>query len=129
MGNAATAYYTKGTQILHNIADVTISDDGGASTPIRGITPTRKPIGWRHSQLPTHTIGFTVAVLDDGVEVDWMALKESKDEFTFGEVSDLWSRNFDYAIVQSCESSTDTDTSTVTWKVTVMALESTYATA
>jgi len=127
MGNAATAQYSYGAQILHNVADVNISDDGGTSTPIRAITPSRKPIGWRHSQLPTHTITFNVAVLDDGVEVDWMSLKESKDEFTFGESSDLWNRNFNYAIVQTCESSTDTDTSTVTWAVTVMALESTYA--
>ena len=127
MGNAATAQYSYGAQILHNVADVSISDDGGTSTPIRAITPSRKPIGWRHSQEPTHTITFNVAVLDDGVEVDWMGLKESKDEFTFGESSDLWNRNFDYCIVQTCESSTDTDTSTVTWAVTVMALESTYA--
>ena len=128
MGNAATAQYSYGAQVLHNIADVSIADDGGTSSPIRGITPSRKPIGWRHSQLPTHTISFTVAVLDDGVEVDWMALKTSKDEFTFAEVSDLWNRNFDAAIVQTCESTTDTDTSTVTWAVTLMALESTYAT-
>jgi hypothetical protein len=128
MGNAATAQYSKGTQVLHNIADVSIADDGGTSTPIRAITPTRKPIGWRHSQDPTHTISFTVAVLDDGVEVDWMNLKETKEEFSFGEVSDLWNRNFDYCIVQTVESTTDTDTSTVTWAVTVMALESTYAT-
>ena len=129
MGNAATALYRYGTQILHTLADVSISDDGGTSVPIRGITPTRKPIGWRHSQDPTHTITFNVPVLDGGAEVDWMALKESKDEFTFGEVTDLWARNFDYCIVQSCESSTDTDTMTVTWAVTIMALESTYATA
>jgi len=128
MGNAATAQYSFGAQVLHNIADVNISDDGGTSSPIRAITPSRKPIGWRHSQNPTHTITFNVAVLDDGVEVDWMRYKETKNEFTFGEVSDLWNRNFDYAIVQTCESSTDTDTSTVTWAVTVMALESTYAT-
>ena len=129
MGNAATAQYSYGAQVLHNIADVSISDDGGTSSPIRAITPSRKPIGWRHSQEPTHTITFNVALLDEGVEVDWMSLKESKDEFTFGEVSDLWARNFDYAIVQTCESATDTDTSTVTWSVTVMALESTYATS
>lgn len=129
MGNAATAQYSYGAQILHNVADVSISDDGGTSTPIRAITPTRKPIGWRHSQLPTHTINFKVAVLDDGVEVDWMSLKESKEEFTFGEVSDLWNRNFDYCIVQTCDSATDTDTLTVEWSVTVMALESTYATS
>ena len=133
MGNAATAQYSYGAQVLHNIADVNISDDGGASTPIRAITPTRKPIGWRHSQNPTHTITFNVAVLDSGVEVDWMYLKENKHkpggEFTFGEVSDLWNRNFDYAIVQTCESTTETETSAVTWAVTVMALESTYASA
>ena len=127
MGNAATAQYSYGAQILHNVADVSISDDGGTSVPIRAITPTRKPIGWRHSQDPTHTITFNVALLDDGVEVDWMGLKESKSEFTMSETSDLWNRNFDYCIVQSCESSTDTDTSTVIWAVTVMALESTYA--
>ncbi len=130
MGNAATAQYAYGAQILHNVADVNISDDGGTSTPIRAITPSRKPIGWRHSQDPTHTITFNVAVLDDGVEVDWMSLKENKHkpggEFTFSETSILWNRNFDYCIVQTCESSTDTDTSTVTWAVTVMALESTY---
>lgn len=128
MGNAATAQYSYNAQILHNIADVSITDDGGTSSPIRAITPSRKPIGWRHSQLPSHTITFTVAVLDDGVEVDWMALKTSKDEFSFIEASALWARNFDYSIVQTCESTTDTDTSTVTWAVTVMALESTYAT-
>ena len=126
MGNAATVYYTKGTQILHNIADANIGDDGGTSVAIRAITPTRKPIGWRHAQLPTHTISFSVAVLDDGVEVDWMSLKFSKEEFTFGEVSDLWNRNFDYCIVQTCDSTTDTDTQTVTWAVTLGALESTY---
>jgi hypothetical protein len=126
MGNAATAYYTYNSQILHNLADTTVGDEGGTSVAIRAITPSRKPIGWRHSQLPTHNITFNVAVLDTGVEVDWMALKESKEEFTFGEVSDLWSRNFKYCLVQTVESSTDTDTNTVTWAVTLGALESTY---
>jgi hypothetical protein len=126
MGNAATAQYSYGSQILHNIADANVGDDGGQSVAIRAITPTRKPIGWRHAQLPTHTISFNVALLDDGAEVDWMRLKETKEEFTFSEVSALWNRNFNSCLVQTVESSTDTETSTVTWAVTIAALESTY---
>lgn len=126
MGNAATAYYTYGAQVLHNIADTNISDEGGTSVAIRAITPTRKPIGWKHGQKPTHLISCTVDVLDTGVEVDWMRLKETKEEFTFSEVSALWSRNFDYCIVQTCDSTTDTETLAVTWAVTLAALESTY---
>jgi hypothetical protein len=128
MGNAATASYSFGTQLLHNVASISISDDGGTSVAIRAITPTRKPIGWRHSQLPTHTISFTAAVLDDGAEVDWMRLKETKDEFTISENSALWDRNFNNAIVQTVESTTDDDTNTVTWAITIMALSSVYAT-
>jgi len=133
MGNAATAKYSFRSQLLHNVADISISDDGGNSVAIRAITPTRKPIGWRHSQLPTHTLTFNVAVLDDGVEIDWMWYKENKHksdgEFTISETSDLWNRVFTRAIVQTCESTTDTETMTVTWAVTVMALESTYVSA
>ena len=129
MGNAATASYAFNTQLLHNVADISIADDGGTSVAIRAITPTRKPIGWRHSQLPTHTISFTAALLDDGAEVGWMELKESKDEFTLSENSALWSRNFNNCIVQTVESTTDTDTNTVTWAITIMALSSTYATS
>jgi hypothetical protein len=55
-----------------------------------------------------------------------MRLKETKEEFTFSEVSDLWNRNFNYCLVQTVESSTDTETSTVTWAVTIAALSSTY---
>lgn len=127
MGNAATAQYSFGAQILHNVADINITDDGGTSVAIRAITPTRKPIGWRHSQLPTHSISFSAALLDDGAEVDWMTLKETKDEFTVNETSALWNRNFNNCIVQTVESSTDTDTSTVTWNITIMALSSNYA--
>lgn len=126
MGNAATATYSYGSQVLHNIADANVGDDGGQSVAIRAITPTRKPIGWRHAQLPTHTISFNVALLDDGAEVDWMRLKETKEEFTFSEVSDLWNRNFDHCLVQTVDSSTDTETSTVTWAVTIAALSSAY---
>ena len=128
MGNAATASYSFGTQLLHNVADISIADDGGTSVAIRAITPTRKPIGWRHSQLPSHTISFTAALLDDGAEVDWMTLKDSKEEFTISENSALWNRNFNNAIVQTVESTTDTDTNTVTWAITIMALSSVYAT-
>ncbi len=131
MGNAATATYSFGSQVLHNVADINITDDGGTSVAIRAITPTRKPIGWRHSQLPTHSITFNAALLDTGAEVDWMFLKENKHksegEFTINESSDLWNRNFNNCIVQTVESSTDTDTSTVTWAITIMALSSTYA--
>lgn len=126
MGNAATVYYTYGAQVLHNIADASVGDDGGESVAIRAITPTRKPIGWRHAQLPTHTITFNVALLDESPEVDWMALKESKEEFELGQISDLWDRQFKYCIVQTCESSTDTDTLSETWAVNIAALESSY---
>ncbi|KKL03777.1 hypothetical protein LCGC14_2622730 [marine sediment metagenome] len=128
MGNAATASYAFNTQLLHNVAGISIADDGGTSVAIRAITPTRKPIGWKHSQLPTHTISFTAVVLDDGAEVDWMRLKETKDEFTISENSAIWNRNFNNCIVQTVESSTDDDTNTVDWAITVMALSSTYAT-
>ena len=129
MGNAATASYAFNTQLLHNVADINITDDGGTSVAIRAITPTRKPIGWRHSQLPTHSIAFTAALLDDGAEVDWMTLKATKEEFTISENSKLWDRNFNSCIVQTVESTTDNDTSTVTWNITIMALSSTYATS
>lgn len=126
MGNAATVRYAYGQQILHNLADANVKDDGGESVAIRAITPTRKPIGWRHAQLPTHTITFNVALLDGAPEVDWMALKESKEEFSFSQLSDLWQRRFKSVIVQTCDSSTDTATLSETWAVTLMALESTY---
>lgn len=126
MGNAATAQYSYGTQVLHNIADANVGDDGGQSVAIRAITPTRAPIGWRHAQKPTHTISFNVALLDDGAEVDWMRLKETKENFSFKENSALWERVFINCLVQTVDSSTDTETATVTWAVTVAALESTY---
>jgi len=125
MGNASTTYYTVNGQTLHHITDANVGDDGGESVAIRAITPSRKPIGWRHSQLPSHTISFSVPVLDE-IEFDWMAYKESKEEFVFQQISDLWTRSFTYVIVQTCDSATDTETMSETWSVTLGALESKY---
>jgi hypothetical protein len=126
MGNAATASYSYGAQILHYIQDVNISDEGGQATPIRTITPSMTAVGWRLSQKPTYQITFSVPIMDDGAEVDWLALKESKDLFTFVEDSDNWTRSFNSCVVQACDSATDTDTQSPTWSVTIGALSSSY---
>lgn len=126
MGNAAYAVYEYNGQILHNIEGVSISRAGGGeSTPIRTITPARAPIGWRHGQKPDYTITFNVALLDEAVEVDWKALEDSKEEFTFNERIDAFFRIFEKCVVQSVESSTD-ENNAVTWAVTVQCLESKY---
>ena len=126
MGNAAFAVYEKDGQILHNIEGVNVSRAGGGeSTPIRTITPSRTPIGWRHGQKPDYTITFNVALLDSGLEVDWKALEESKTEFTFVERTDISFRTFTQAVVQSVESTTD-ENNAVTWAVTIAALKSKY---
>jgi len=126
MGNAAYATYEYNGQILHNVEGVSISRAGGGeSTPIRTITPSRQPIGWRHGQKPDYGITFNVALLDSGLEVDWKALEESKDEFAFIERTDISFRTFEKCVVQSVESSTD-ENNAVTWAVSVSALLSTY---
>lgn len=126
MGNAAFAQYEKDGQILDNVEGMSISRGGGGeSTPIRTITPTREPIGWRHGQKPDYTLAFNVAVMDDGQEVDWKSLEESKEEFTMVERTSLFSRGFYQCVVQSVESTTD-ENNAVTWAVTVAALRSEY---
>ena len=126
MGNAANAVYEYNGQILHNIEGVSISRAGGGeSTPIRTITPSREPIGWRHGQKPDYTISFNVALMDDGLEVDWKSLEETKTEFEFVERTDIAFRTFRRAVVQSVESSTD-ENNAVTWAITIHALKSGY---
>jgi hypothetical protein len=126
MGNAATAEYAYGAQTLHFIADVNITDEGGQAVPIRTITPSMTAVGWRLSQKPTYSITFNVPIMDTGAEVDWLALKNSKALFTFTESSDNWIRTFSQCVVQACDSSTDTDTTSPTWAVTIGALSATY---
>ncbi len=126
MGNAAYAVYEYNGQILNNIEGVSISRAGGGeSVPIRTITPSREPIGWRHGQKPDYTITFNVVLTDDTLEVDWKAREEDKTEFTFNERLDAFSRIFEKCVVQSVESSTD-ENNAVTWAVTVAALISKY---
>jgi len=126
MGNAAFATYEKDGQILHNVEGLAINKAGGSeSVPIRTITPSRQPIGWKHGQKPDYTITFNVQLLDSGLEVDWMALNDSKAEFTFTERTDSWFRTFSLCVVQSCESTTDENNSP-TWAVTIGCLKSKY---
>lgn len=126
MGNAAYAVYEVNGQILNNIEGVSISRSGGGeSTPIRTITPSREPIGWRHGQKPDYNITFNVTLLDDALEFDWKSYEESKTEFTFTERVDAFFRTFGRCVVQSVESSTD-ENNAVTWAVTIACLTSQY---
>ena len=126
MGNAAYAVYEYNGQILNNIEGVSISRAGGGeSVPIRTITPSREPIGWRHGQKPDYTITFNVVLLDEALEVDWKLLEENKSEFTFNERVDAFSRSFGKCVVQSVESSTD-ENNAVAWAVTIACLTSQY---
>ena len=126
MGNAAYAVYEYNGQILNNIEGVSISRAGGGeSVPIRTITPSREPIGWRHGQKPDYSISFNVVLTDDTLEVDWKALEDTKSEFTFSERIDAKFRLFSACVVQSVESSTD-ENNAVTWAITIACLRSQY---
>lgn len=107
MSNAADAVYLHNGLILHTITDVNIDPDGGESTPLRGMTPTKKAFGWRHGQIQSGVITFNMPILETGPEVDYLAKQETKEEFTWSEQGDTWTRNFIKTVVQDVKSTTD----------------------
>lgn len=127
MSNSTTALLSYNGVVLQNVSGVQISRQGGGeSVAIRGLTADRRPIGWRHGQREDYQITFTVVQLEDGLEVDWIALQKSKEQFTLSEVADTYQRNFLRCVVQSCDESIGDD-GTPSLSVVVGALDDDYS--
>ena len=121
MANAADAVYLYNGRILHNIQNVSLDPEAMASDRIRGITPTKKALGWRHAQQPGTDFSFETVIEATGPEIDWIALRNAKTEFVFSEQGDTWTRNEQKCVVQEVGSATD-ENGAVTWSVKCASL-------
>ena len=119
---AKSKIFWKG-QLLHEISEPQISANNPAETePIRGMSPTDEPIGWREGQKPDYTITFTAPVMDTGSqEVDWdtEAANQAEGEFQIEKGSTGIVHSYTSRVV-SCEETIDAGRNAV-WNVTLRA--------
>jgi hypothetical protein len=120
--DSAQAYYVLDGLPIDNIRNVRIAANGGVSTIRRGITRSKVALGRRRSQKPDYTITFDRDVLEGAQDIDWYGFKQDQTSFTFTEIADADTYNYEDCEVETIEKSTDDD-GNVTETVTVSSLD------
>ena len=119
---AKSKVFWKG-QLLHEISEPQISANNPAETePIRGMSPTDEPVGWRVGQKPDYTITFTAPVMDTSEqEVDWdtEAASQASGAFQIEKGSTGIVHEYEARVI-SCEESLDANRN-AQWSVTLRA--------
>jgi hypothetical protein len=122
MSNAAPTRWKYEGKILHYPSDIKAAKlGGGDQEEIRGITPSRRALGWRKGQYASYKITFKVDVVNGSQEVRWDNLSATKTEFTMqSDKSDI-THVYSGCVVDSCEETTGARNETI-WDVSISAL-------
>ena len=123
--DAAQAYYAIDALVLSNINNVSITPAGGELDVRRGISRSKKPLGWKNGQEAHFTLTWDVDLTENGLEVDYYTYYKNKTEFTFTEHADTSFTNYYPCKISNLTSSTDAN-GNVTLSIETMALYSDY---
>lgn len=122
MANQAKSKVFWDGQLLHWISNPQVSANNPQETePIRGMSPTDEPVGWRKGQKADYTITFNVPIIDGSQEVDWddLAEQDAHGKLQIEKGSSGIVHTYDCVVV-SCEEATD-EGRNATWNVTLRA--------